>query len=59
MVTCSPRVGIKPASQRQARFRRHIEKPPQAIPARAMTQVEGSGTAATRKPMLTSPSVGS
>lgn len=37
MVTCSPRVGITLAGVRQARFRRrHIEKPPQAIPARAV-----------------------
>jgi hypothetical protein len=37
MATCSPRVGITLAGARQARFRRrHIEKPPQAIPARAM-----------------------
>ena len=48
MATYSPRVGIILADGRQARLqRRHIEKPPQAIPARAMMQVEGSGTACT------------
>jgi len=38
MATCSPRVGITwLAGARQARLRRrHIEKAPQAIPARAM-----------------------
>ena len=48
MVTCAPRVGITLACwASQARLRRrHIEKPPQAIPASAMAQVEGSGTIA-------------
>jgi|694.fasta_scaffold74033_2 hypothetical protein len=36
MATCSPRVGIMLAGLRQACFRRHIEYPPQARPARAM-----------------------
>jgi hypothetical protein len=36
MATCSPRVGIMVAGLRQACFRRHIEYPPQARPARAM-----------------------
>jgi hypothetical protein len=54
MVTCSPRVGIRLASLRQARLRRrHICQPPQAIPASPITHVYGSGTGtglARRKP---------
>ena len=43
--TCSPRVGVRLASLRQDRLRRHtIENPPQARAARAMAEVEGSGT---------------
>ena len=43
--TCSPRVGVRLASLRQDRLRRHtIENPPQARAARAMAGVEGSGT---------------
>jgi len=47
MATCSPRVEIGLVGVRQARFRRrHMEKPPKAMPARAIQEVAGSGTAA-------------
>ena len=55
MVTCSPRVGVTLAGERQdrARRRRYICQPPQASPASPITHVEGSGTGtglARRKP---------
>ena len=60
--TCSPRVGITLAGACQARLRRRkSEYPPQARPARAMAQVDGSGTAtglARRKPKLSASALG-
>ena len=57
MASCFPRVGITLADVRQACFRRrHIENPPQAIPANPITHVDGSGTGtglARRKPYQT------
>ncbi len=48
MTPCSARIGITLAGTRQPRSRRRrIEYPTQARPARAMAQVEGSGTGAT------------